>query len=711
MNEKKLHFSVKSGLKNILGREMITNEVVAIFELVKNSCDANARNVYIEFDKVKNVIVISDDGVGMSSEDIISKWLSLAYSFKSESMKNDTDYYAGSKGIGRLACDRLGSKLKLRTTCADSDFYSIIEVDWDNFEKDPSGSFEGVDLLYSETSKISREESGTVIEISNIRDKWDSKQLLKLESSLSKLINPFEEIRICNIHLIIKNDDLLNSVENKVINNNVLELLKDKTTMVICEFYENIVVELIDRGKKIYKVERLKNDTLLENIKIQVFYLNRKAKYTFTSKMGNQRDYGSIFVYKNGFRVFPYGEIDFDPFGLDTRKTQGMMRYIGNRELLGCISINDNKGHFIEISSRDGGFQKNIYVKELNDAYLKFVHRPLEKFVNFIKWGYDLNTDTEIFFSDTELKDEHQILPSFLDKKKDKWIVFEEVKIDKNIISDLDKLDDNNDLSNDEKVKIVKQSKAIIKEQQKVISRLEKVSLEKESQIKSLENQSKLLKNMTENEIVLQSEITHHISKMSLLLSNSCEDLNKIIKSFNIPTEAYLDTLSDILYVSERLKVFNNIILKGNFSAKNPILVNLLEYFEFYINNSSTISSYKLDSLVVSRSVDSAYFYKVDVYDISVMIDNFVVNTFELGGTFIQFEFIKQNNSEWLEIFSNTPHVAIENIDKIFQLGFSTKKGGTGIGLYQIRTIVESYFDKINVENVEKGVKFVIKLK
>ena len=113
----------------------------------------------------------------------------------------------------------------------------------------------------------------------------------------------------------------------------------------------------------------------------------------------------------------------------------------------------------------------------------------------------------------------------------------------------------------------------------------------------------------------------------------------------------------------------------------------------------------------MSRSVDSAYFYKVDVYDISVMIDNFVVNTFELGGTFIQFEFIKQNNSEWLEIFSNTPHVAIENIDKIFQLGFSTKKGGTGIGLYQIRTIVESYFDKINVENVEKGVKFVIKLK
>jgi DNA mismatch repair ATPase MutL len=79
--EEILHFRVSSGLKNIIGRELINDKYIAIFELVKNSYDAGAKNVTILFKELGTpaaTITIKDDGNGMSKEDIINKWLFVA---------------------------------------------------------------------------------------------------------------------------------------------------------------------------------------------------------------------------------------------------------------------------------------------------------------------------------------------------------------------------------------------------------------------------------------------------------------------------------------------------------------------------------------------------------------------------------------------------------------------------------------------------------
>ena len=98
-------FRVSSYLKDIIGRDLVTNEYVAIFELVKNSFDAGATRVDIEFDPNESTITIVDDGTGMSEADIREKWLFVAYSEKSiDSPENYRDkikpagQYAGSKG-------------------------------------------------------------------------------------------------------------------------------------------------------------------------------------------------------------------------------------------------------------------------------------------------------------------------------------------------------------------------------------------------------------------------------------------------------------------------------------------------------------------------------------------------------------------------------------------------------------------------------------
>ena len=93
-NSEKLSFRVSSGLKNIIGRDLISDKYIAIFELVKNSYDALAHNVTITFSadaENKPTITIADDGIGMNYSDITEKWLFVAYSEKQDHHKYSSD--------------------------------------------------------------------------------------------------------------------------------------------------------------------------------------------------------------------------------------------------------------------------------------------------------------------------------------------------------------------------------------------------------------------------------------------------------------------------------------------------------------------------------------------------------------------------------------------------------------------------------------------
>src|SRR5215470_13899386 len=106
-----LYFDVSTGLKRVLGRELITDDEVAIFEMVKNSFDAGAGTVRLFFGD--DNVVVADNGSGMSYDDLKEKWLFVAYSSKREgrSEKDFRDvaaerrHFAGSKGIGRFSSD------------------------------------------------------------------------------------------------------------------------------------------------------------------------------------------------------------------------------------------------------------------------------------------------------------------------------------------------------------------------------------------------------------------------------------------------------------------------------------------------------------------------------------------------------------------------------------------------------------------------------
>jgi len=449
-------FSVKSGLKDIIGRDLILEDNIAIFELVKNSYDAHAKNVIITFEK--NKIIIADDGKGMSYKDITDKWLSVAWSAKddgSEDLEDEEEskdeeslssyrdliqekrYYAGAKGIGRFSADRLGEKLTLTTCKRDLNKIEQLDVNWGDFNKKLKQDFEKIPVVHKSLSSYkihfpNDSKSGTILEIEGITN-WNRNKIKDLKHSLEKLINPFSETEEFSIEIIClkekKEDDFKlkdgkpKYVErdkiNGVIKNSIVDVIKLKTThLELVALDDKITTKLYDRGTLIYHIEeKNRYNPFIDNLKIDLYYLNRSAKINFGKIMGIPPvQYGSVFLFKNGFRVQPYGEKEDDSWGLDSRSQQGYNRYLSSRDLFGRVDIiTENSVQFNEVSSRDGGLKKTAGYFQLQNAFKENGLKRLERYVAGVLWG-EAFIRNKYFKSN---KEAHIFRQALLEKDKD----------------------------------------------------------------------------------------------------------------------------------------------------------------------------------------------------------------------------------------------------------------------------------------------------
>ena len=418
-------FKVSSEIKNILGRDLITDSNIAVLELVKNSYDAHATKVTIRFDEES--LIIADNGKGMSEDDIVNKWLLLAYSAKKDNTE-DANYrdtikrkYAGAKGIGRLSCDRLGRWLTLTTKSFNNPQVIEMSIDWHDYEINPHQEFDEVPVSYEilESSDILSSQTGTVLKISGLHDAWSDEEILNLRKSLEKLINPFngsddfeivfevpteeekdsikrsraQELRKVWDNLGAKKQadtvNLERSIINGPVRNSIGEVLNLKTTRIDSIIKDGIIhTTLYDRGVPIYEIEERDKFKLLKDVSISLFYLNKAAKYNFSLQMGTSPvNYGSVFLFRNGFRILPYGQFGNDSWGIDQRIQQGYNRFLGSRELLERVDVEtDDPEAFKEVSSRDGGLINTPAFQQLKDFFW-LIHKRLERYVVGVLWG------------------------------------------------------------------------------------------------------------------------------------------------------------------------------------------------------------------------------------------------------------------------------------------------------------------------------------
>lgn len=138
-----LKFNFDVSTFRLLGRELITDRITALFELVKNCYDANSDKVTLTFHNVSRTgedsyICIADDGLGMSLNDIRYKWMVIGTNSKRVNKISPPPYnrkVVGEKGVGRFAVEKLGSKVRIETTQKGTTRKVILDLDWRKYDE------------------------------------------------------------------------------------------------------------------------------------------------------------------------------------------------------------------------------------------------------------------------------------------------------------------------------------------------------------------------------------------------------------------------------------------------------------------------------------------------------------------------------------------------------------------------------------------------
>ena len=753
-----LNFRISSALKNLIGKELITDEFVAVFELVKNSFDADAKTVKIvfknQYDKEKAQIIIWDDGKGMSIDDLKNKWLFVGYSAKKDGTE-DNDYrnklkskrvFAGAKGVGRFSCDRLGANLLLITKKENCN-YEQLEIDWTDFEEDSKEEFMNIHVSHETIAKpiVPDFSNGTCLVISQLRDVWDRKRVLELKTSLAKLINPNQEVDQDDFSIeIIAKDEL--SKDNLIVNetakvnglvrNFVFEKLGLKTTYIKCtidEFGYFITTTLSDRGRDIYSIKERNIYPKLSNINIVLFQLNRVAKYNFTKLMQIEPvKYGSVFMYKNGFRIYPFGEEGDDSLGIDRRKQQGYNRFLGTRDLIGRIEISGNNVELQETTSRDGGFIKNETYKELLNMFYEKALRRLERYVvDVIKWGDDQeNKETGEIISALQPEDvKEQIINIITNLTRSNEIIdvrydadfleiYKEaqresvVKIAGNILKAAEKTND---------PKIIESARKHAARVNLLVSAKNEAEKETERVRKEKDEVEKELHQKTKQILFLQSITTldkdqilkyhHDIQIFAETIQNWINNISRKLDKGEVTKNDILEFIEAVSKADNKILALARYSTKANFNQTGEtITADIVEYIAQYMTQ--ILPDFYSDIKFQVPSDLPEYKTRFKPLEISVLIDNLVSNSLkaEARNFKVQFEVIEDHLKISFIDDGKGLNSSISDIEKIFEKGVTTTKG-SGLGLFFVKDLIEREMNgKVQAGKNKHGFNIVITL-
>ncbi|WP_395375113.1 ATP-binding protein [Marinicella sp. W31] len=406
-DDENLRFQTDSGTLSHLGKGSIKDNTTAILELVKNSYDADAESVEIEIfiddDERNNFIRISDNGTGMSEQDVVSNWLRIGFSEKRDQKTSKKQRRkTGEKGIGRLSADRLGSYICLKSKTEKSEVFGL-EIDWESFDK------QGVDLQLIPFKKVQSSDinlpvtkekkatSGTEIIIKKLRNNWQQSDLERLYEEISVLISPFKGVEkfsiVINSNLetefkgeIKQKEHIQPEVSISVMydgcSDKIVYTLSDK--FGISDEGDNFVnwdniiqkenIQILNDVKKIQPSEnKPKCGPVIFDLMFYPVDSNFVKDQKFTLKQ--LREYlshnGGIKIYRDNISVKPYGfstKDGEDWLNLGERQGRnpaGIARQdwmVKNNQVLGAVYISrDDNSELLDSASREGLIHNDAY--------------------------------------------------------------------------------------------------------------------------------------------------------------------------------------------------------------------------------------------------------------------------------------------------------------------------------------------------------------
>lgn len=710
-------------LMHTIGSDLIGDCNAALVELVKNSYDADASIVEINFNFTKVdqenaiIITIKDNGHGMSYDTIINKWLVPATDDKliRKISPNKKRKFQGRKGIGRFAASILGQEMTLSSTDQKGEKSTVV-IDWRIFKTDDF--LENIELLVEKQKTTNS--AGTVIEIiakNELDDDkisiWEQYAIESLIKELRKLISPFEKFNndTFKIDLSFTSSPFEDFDESFTIETYpVIELYDYRISGTINErgiakllFENNLnpnakqseIIEthfglegngrycgLIEIDYRVFDREPEAIDNLINKGLIDPVSQRYMGKHEARRLLNEV--YG-VNIYKSFFRIRPYGNAGVDWLDLDKDRIQNFSLRISNNQIVGFITIQPEEfSHLEEKSARDG-LKENEYYYGLKELAKKTL-AELE-----IRRLAIRTKSEKSRIKRTKIQDTLDNLFSLRDAKESIAFKLKELNVKQETINEIETIIEKEELKNIGLKEEIEKTIAIYQGQATLGKIINFILHEGRKPIQFFNSETK----------VIERYIKHYRATKN---DEILEDLDESLEGFRLNSNL----------ISELFKRINPLAKQKRGNKENFEIRKVIEN-SFKIFNLSLKES-NIEVKINCNSSLSIYGWEEDLY---TALTNLIENS--IYWLVLKIEDSKIINIEVTEAFDtividykdNGPGLTDWEIesDVIFEPGYTKKLNGTGLGLAIAGEAVDRLNGKLKARRFDKGAYFQIEIK
>jgi signal transduction histidine kinase len=386
-------FRPRARILKLIGEELISDDVVAVSELVKNSHDADALSVTLSFHGVTGPdgeLVVRDNGCGMDLETLLGRWMEPAASSKLGAGTKLTPRgrrVLGEKGVGRFAADKLASNLEIisRPENSPDEIHAII--DWDRFD-DVSRMLHEVESHWQLRPWKEIDGHGTILRMTRLRAMWTERMFRRLCIRLGRLLSPFSDhdkfvIRIESDEFPEYAGELRSDILQRAPYRIDARFNGQETLDVSTGAGRPVQISWNGRGELSCGPVR---------IRIFVFDLEGEALAQIGPRMDVRawlKEWTGVSIYRDGFRIWPYGEPSDDWLRLDQRRVNNPVEHLSNNQVIGVIEIGrDANPELMDQTNREGLMNNRAledlkrlvhFVLQLIEAERQTIRHPVKR--------------------------------------------------------------------------------------------------------------------------------------------------------------------------------------------------------------------------------------------------------------------------------------------------------------------------------------------
>lgn len=719
-----VHFSVDAGLIQRLGYELVGRAETAVSELIKNAYDADATKVSVDFANFQNKggsIIINDNGHGMTIEQLVNGFMRISSSDKIHNPVSPLHKRtkAGRKGIGRFATQRLSDKLTIITQTTKTDKALKVEIDWNKYLNDVELSSVSFPVEYID--KV--QNCGTILILDNLRDAWSIAAIKRIYRYVSELFQPdYLSNKSQTNGSAIANENIFKVVFSELSHGERTVIVDEKIAIfdkALAVFQGQVnsshlaTVHVNSSNLNIddiisidYKANTQEYDHLKDvHFKVYYFIYNRTNYYK--NRINNlelnaiqelSKTSSGVRLYRNGFRVLPYGEVTNDWTNIDRRwsSESGVVNVpLGNKNLFGFVEITDPTGEiFEETASREGLIENEAFVQLsdfINKALIAARGRIAEA-ITILKEDNKANFDPDNITLDSEER---------FESTKEKLDALDELISDEDKSSEFDSTDNTED--NKKKQFRKKHLVAALRKE-----------LEEASMLRVLAGMGLLIGEFSHEIKQFNPAVYGHISKLLEFelpyeceieingLKHNIDDLIAYTAYFNVTVSQNINRELepiDILVILDKFKTTIN-----NDLQKNGICLDI-DPWDFGVIKTTPMHKSEWSSILFNLYTNAKK----------------AIHRAKTNGQ-ILIEVGKEEDNIFIKFHDNGDGIPIENRPRVFNAFFTTSTPagfdvpqneelvGSGLGLKIVKDITTSYKGSIGIDTPNSGYSTCFKI-